>query len=118
MTQEIEALVRKGEFVEARRRIRAIHLKKVPRRDALAYANLARRLDLTKLSLKILNPIVRPENRRGSSPATPEERIEYAASLRNLGAVPEAEEILGEIDAGKYPQAEFHLALCLIAGWQ
>src|SRR5579885_2565772 len=102
----LETLVRAGNLSEARRRLRDVRPKGIPRREALAYANLARRLDLAALSLEILNPIVRADGRRRSSvmpPATAEEKIEYAASLRKQGAVGEAEEILRGIDPGKVP---------------
>ncbi len=117
MIQGLEALARAGRFDDIKKTLRTLNVRELPRRDALPVANLARRAGLTEFSLRVLNPIVRPERPGKAVPPTPAETVEYAASLRNLGAIAEASELLEEIDCRSYPLAEFHRALCLIAEW-
>ncbi len=119
--EQLEALVRAGHFDRVRAQLKLARARRIARGEAVAYANLARRVGLGELSLRILNPIVRPEKggRRVSAiPATPVEKAEYAASLRNLGAIPEAAEILEGIDPEAFPGTLFQQALCRIQKWE
>jgi ribosomal protein L22 len=112
---ELESLIRSGQLKEAERQLSK--LGKVKRKDAVTFANMARRLEREHLAVKILNPIVRPTNNL-QAPATDLEKIEYADSLRQLGAVNEARELLSEVDAEKFPQALLFQAFCFISEWQ
>ena len=117
MLKNLEELVRSGKFDQVEQQLKKLVVKRVPRAQALGLANIARRVNQPALALSILNPIVRAEP-HALHPATELERIEYAENLRKLGAVNEASQILGEIDAAKYPQASFHLALCCFSTWR
>lgn len=114
---ELEELVRSGNFREVQRHLSQLNLKGLPREEALPIANIARRVHQNRLALKILNPIVRSTNSL-DSPASPAEMIEYAESLRRVGAVTEAIRIFQSIDRTMYPQTGFHLALCYFAQWK
>jgi hypothetical protein len=82
----------------------------------LGYANIARRIHNFRLALAILNPVVRSAN--PSLVATDEEKIEYAESLRKLGAVNEAEQMLRGVNAERNPDALLILAFCHFSKWQ
>ena len=114
---ELEELVRSGNFREVQRQLKKINIKQIPRDQAQAYANISRRVFDFRLALRILNPIVRAEN-SFQQPAIETELIEYAESLRRVGAVSEAVKILEGINRKKFPQAGFHLALCHMAQWR
>jgi hypothetical protein len=114
MLSEVEKLMRTGRSAEAKICLDEISLRSIHRSDKAHYANLARRLGLPQHALKILNPVVRGENVDGP---TEDEKIEYAASLRLLGAVPEAQKILSSIDLVKFPQVYLQIAFCNISEW-
>src|SRR4051812_20912860 len=119
LTENLEAMVRQGRLKEVKAELRNLNLKRIPRAQAVHLANLARRVGMGQLSLRILSPIVRAQFHRKNldAPPTPLEEIEYAASLRGEGALGEAEELLLKIDRAVFPQAGFQLALCDIARW-
>ncbi|HEX4923143.1 MAG TPA: hypothetical protein VFV50_03620, partial [Bdellovibrionales bacterium] len=81
-----------------------------------AFANLARRSGLSQLSVRLLNPIVRPDLNVGR-PAGPLELAEYAAALTNIGARLEALEILESLDAEKNEDVSLFIAFNHISIW-
>jgi tetratricopeptide (TPR) repeat protein len=116
MIQKLEALVRAGKFKEASQGLKKVKLSKVNRDDALAYAGIATRIGELNLALKILNPIVRGENLL--QPASQNEKVQYGNLLRRLGALPEAVEILKEIDSELHADASLYLAFCYSTQWE
>lgn len=114
---ELESLVRAGRFDVVEDRLRKCLPSKVDRKDALALANIARRINLPYLALRILNPIVRPKM-KGKPPASDSELLEYAESLRRAGALDEAWKILNGIDPELTPQVLLFRAFCLINQWR
>ncbi|MEK7355805.1 MAG: hypothetical protein AAB250_05120, partial [Bdellovibrionota bacterium] len=115
MIQDLENLVRSGQFAKVAEFLRSMKLGKIARMEQLAYANIATRIGDLRIALRILNPTIRGQT---SEPPTPEEKIQYANALRKLGAVSEAEEILRSIDARALPEAFLHLAFCLVSRWE
>jgi tetratricopeptide (TPR) repeat protein len=115
--QDIEALVRSGRLTEAQQALESLPLSSIPREASVLYANLARRAGLGQLALRILNPIIRSKKPR-QTPATPQEKIEYAATLRQQGMIDEAAELLEEIDLSAHPQGALQRALCHFSQWQ
>jgi tetratricopeptide (TPR) repeat protein len=115
IVSEIESLIRGGKFVEAEKLIHK--LDKKDRKNAVVIANFARRISQPGLSVKILNPIVRPKY-RNQDPATPSEKIEYAEGLRRLGAVDEAWHLLNEVESGLFPHADLYKVFCLFNQWK
>jgi tetratricopeptide (TPR) repeat protein len=113
--QELENFIRSGQFDEVETRLRK--LGKVDRKHAVAIANIARRINRPSLAFKMLNPIVRSDDRL-QAPATALEKIEYAESLRRLGAVDEAWQLLNEVDSEKHPEATVHKIFCLFNQWK
>lgn len=117
MIGELENLIRGGQFAEVEKRLRKMSPTKIKRQEAYAIANIARRINQPQLAVRILNPIVRPQI-KDQSPATEIELIEYAESLRRLGALDEAWQLSLNIDAQKNPQVLIHQAFCLFAQWK
>jgi hypothetical protein len=113
---QIEELIRKGEFQEAEKLLRRARPSKIRRQDACAIANAARRVDLPLIAVRILNPIVRPEDQL-QAPATDFEKIEYAECLRRLGIIHEAWQILQTVSPKDHPQVLLHQTFCLFNQW-
>jgi tetratricopeptide (TPR) repeat protein len=114
MIHEIEQLIRSGNLSAASKKLHDINFRGLSNSDSLAYSAVARRLGLAPLSLQILAPLREKDEKDWSI----EQKIEYAASLRSAGIVPEAERILRAIDGRRHPAAAFQLVLCLITTWQ
>lgn len=89
LLEQIELSIQRGETVTARERFLTVATRALGREEAMRYAQIARRLNLPQLALKVLCPWVRPQGWKVSN-ATAEERVEYAASLTRVGAVGEA----------------------------
>lgn len=115
MKQELENLIRTGQLKKAASLLKKVRLSQLSRSEALEFAKLASRVGLPQLSLKLLRPIVRGDQLL--SPATDAEKIQYANTLRKLGANPEAIEILKNVDANKNPEALLNLAYCYTVLW-
>lgn len=118
VAEELEDLVRRGLFDEVEKRLRKMSPSKVPRQDAFAIANIARRIHRPQLAMRILQPIVRSDNASLMDPPTGQEQIEYAEAVRRLGAVQEAWQILQGVDVSKFPQALIHQSFCLFNQWK
>jgi len=93
LLDSIDALIRQGHGLAAAQHLKKIKGSSLNAEERVQYAYLARRLSLPNLSLRLLNPIVRPTGRKKSE-ATPGERIEYAGALIYIGAMGEALDIL------------------------
>lgn len=114
MIQDLEKLVRDGQFTKAKLLIKELRISEIPRSQSLAYANIASRLGLLHVALRVLNPVIRGPN---AHEATAEEKLQYANCLRKLGAVEEAMAIIIEIQSA-HPEALLHLAFCLQSQWR
>lgn len=112
---QVEELIRQGLFDDVEKKILA--LKNIDRKDAAAWANVARRINRNDLALKILNPIVRNQDQRFAV-ATAVEKLEYADALRQFGATEEAWNLLTEINGDDHPQTLLHQAFCLFSQWR
>lgn len=113
----IEVLVRSAKMSEAVRALRLLRPSRLTRNQRLTVAALARRASVPEISVKILQPIIRPPS-SVQAPATVEEKAEYAASLVRIGASREAMQILKTIPLDNYPQAKLYYVFALIANWE
>ncbi len=113
--EKLEHLVRESRFDEAEKKLRAI--RKVDRPNAVAIANIARRINQPGLALRILGPYVRPTDLHQGA-ATAVEKIEYAEALRRVGAIDEAWLLLQEVDEDQNPQASIYKTFCLFNQWK
>lgn len=112
--EKIDSLIRSGQGSVARRQLRAVASQKIDRAAVLAVAALARRAGVCSLSLRLLNPLVRPSGKRKEI-ATSEEKAEYAAALSFIGVGEEAFQILKNIH--DVPQALLFQAFALFSQW-
>lgn len=115
--ESIDQFIRYGAIHKASVEITALAAKtRLSRTDRLALARLARRAFIPRVGLKLLRPLVRPSTKR-FGPALPEEKIEYAACLSWVGALPECFVLLREVDHRRYPEAAFVTALAHFSQW-
>lgn len=115
--EAIENEIRAGHLESAKTKL--IELSKHARiKDSvrLHFCNLARRLNLPFLALKILHPIVRPTGRIKKIP-TSKETLEYAASLTKAGACKEALDLLNTLDPRQDPEIYLYRAFAVISWW-
>lgn len=119
MDKELEIvgkMIVSGQAVAARRAIRSLVEKKVPREKKLELASLARRANLHGIALRLLNPLVRPTGKTLER-ATDAEKAEYAASLTYIGATAEALSLLKEVDESRVPEALLYQAFAHFSQW-
>ena len=114
----LDSLIREGRGNEARKALLAIGIRKLPRAGLVQFANIARRIGLSHLSIRAMHRIIRPEGAQVSEP-TAQEWIEYAGALIEIGAIAEAQEILEKREIQKAePKAYLFSGLCLFRNWQ
>lgn len=116
LLQGADLAIREGRASEARKALKKIGRRRVPRSLAVTAASLARRVNLAVMGTQILHPLVRPAS-RSAVPATSAERAEYAALLTYLGASDEALELLEKTSASDAPQVLLFRAFALFAQW-
>lgn len=105
--ESLETQVRAGELDSVRQFLLSPELHSVPRPFASRLANIARRAQRPSLSLKILQPLVRPKV-KGLTQPNRDERLEYAYALQKVGAKNDAFRLLSELSQD---HAKAHLAL-------
>lgn len=113
---DLEHLVRRGEGQKVQAILKSLQARRIPRSDALAIANLARRTGQFSFALNVLRPIVRPDRYAPEKPSQPEQ-IEYAAILCKIGAIGEALDLLAAVDSTQHPEALLITAACHYAHW-
>jgi hypothetical protein len=112
----IETLIRKGNIPTARKELRQINIKKIPRPELKTFANLAYRVDMPWYCLKLLkNTIYREDQLRTG--LVEEEILEYVAGLMALGALREAERLLSSIKNPKSVKHSLYWAYLHISRW-
>lgn len=113
----LEGLVRSGKVDEARAELEKLARRGIKREDALAAAEIARRLNLPLTSLRILSKYVRG-SLKGPASATVEETLEYAGALIQIGAQFEAEVLLSKISSVQAPKVLLLRSFLCFARWQ
>ncbi len=111
--REIDQLIKAAKLLDARTALTRLLREQVPRPLKGTAAELARRVDLPKLSLQILFRHVRG-GRHGAPDATAAETVEYAAALIRVGA---AEEALTLLNSVTVPRALLFTAFSHISHW-
>lgn len=85
------------------------------RKDRFLFAKICRRVGLFKIATRILFPLIRTENTKYA--ATPEEIVEYAGSLIQLGCPNEGRHLLSQITSPQHPERFLFLAFSCFAIW-
>ncbi len=114
LIHELELQIRSGQFDQVRAQLTGPSILNCPRSHAARLSNLARRAQRPTISLKLLQPYVRPTV-KGHREASPEERLEYAYALQRLGAKNEAVTMLRGLSA--FNKAHLALAFHHISEW-
>ncbi len=94
--QEIEELIKTGQSDLARKKINRFVISKIPRNRLASVADLCRRAGLPEMALKVLKPVVRPQN--PNIQASPQEMAYYGQSLVSIGGGEEAIRLLNKPD--------------------
>ncbi|MCB0364801.1 MAG: hypothetical protein H6624_17245 [Bdellovibrionaceae bacterium] len=116
MIRYMEENLRAGHFGVVRTQFSRVSLSKAPRKHLSQIANIAWRIGLYRLALRVLNPYVRSEPGTFIV-ASAAERLEYAISLQKIGAADEAYEILKTMDAKTHPLALLYMSFCHMSSW-
>lgn len=113
----LDEKIKSGQLNQVKRELDLISKQKnIARKYIIKIANLARRVGYQRLSVKLLEHIVRP-NKTQVYNATSEELIEYAISTMRLGSATEALNILLKIDRQKYPDVSLYISFCYFTRW-
>ncbi|MCM2322169.1 MAG: hypothetical protein NDJ90_02800 [Oligoflexia bacterium] len=115
---QIDESIRQGQTRKAAARIQALceESSRLPRKDRLELARLARRAFIPALGILLLRPFVRP-SASAVVEATPEERLEFAACLIWVGARSEGRELLAELDPRAHPERDLFTSFALFSVW-
>ena len=114
--EEWQKRMQAGESAAVKQAISDLNLAKVHRSQAGALAELAHRLNLPQMVLRLLNPIVRNE-KASLDPATPLELAEYAMALNRVGVVDEASSILESLASADYSKLWLYNAFVNMTQW-
>lgn len=118
---ELDQLIRRGQSALARKELEA-RLKDrrknpISRADYPAVAALCRRCGIHHQALRLLHPLIRPQARNPVK-ATDAEKLEYGASLVQIGAEREGLELLDKLDWRQNPQALLFGAFGRFTRWE
>ena len=111
-----EELIRSGRLEELRTSLLSDPTWRPPRELLGDYANIARRCGLHALSLRILQPVVRPEA-LAMKDCSPAERAIYAAGLAAIGAVSEARNFIAPVANHMSHEVQLFAGFVHIHGW-
>lgn len=125
MNQDFESLVKKcsddiraGRADVAIKTLISMNASTIPRRFRLPIAHLCRRAGLTRLGLRVLAPVTRPEKTLAGQRATREESAEYAILILKNGSPREALELLNSLDVSDFPEIDLYRGFCHIIRWE
>jgi hypothetical protein len=116
LKEKFEDDIRLGEIVTVKNEIETIKTTEIPRQLMASFADIARRVRSENWGLRLLRPIVRSETEI-HPPVTDDERCAYAGLLIKVGALPEAEELLGNLDESKTANVLNFYSQIHIAQW-
>ena len=110
LKQEIEELLSSRDMAQATSTLKSISVEHIPEALRAEFANLARRLNMPKLALKILWKQIHEKNSKKKA-----DHYEYANCLRKIGLNHEALRILSQLEAD--PEVQLVKAFCYMSQW-
>jgi hypothetical protein len=113
---QLEAAVVQGEHAQVQSSLESFPPRQVPREFASKLAELAWRVSLPLVALKILHPLVYPEN-EFLQKASDREKTFYCAALINLGATFEATQIAKSINSEIEPEVLLIQSFAFFKTW-
>lgn len=116
---QLEEKLKGGQTKEVLSYLHEVNQTQILRKDRLAFAELARRAGAPDLAIRFLIHVVYPKIKPMSGfEATADESVSYASSLRALGFLKEAQEILNKFNSEMHPIVLLQKALLLFAEWR
>lgn len=115
--QQLDGLIKANRLKQAQVLLRKTLAEPADRAYKYKYSDVARRVGLVDLSLRLLSPIVRPKKPIHPE-ASPDEVMSYGASLIKVGNFLEGEELLNQVNPKDYPQSLFFVALGMLTQWR
>lgn len=109
--------IQSGKAHKVKKQFQKIKVKSIPRVYRQPMAEMARRLNLIELGLKIMNPLIHSDKEL-LQPAGAEEQITYSALLIRIGALKEALQRLQSVPVDENPRAYLFLAHVYAGQWQ
>lgn len=113
----IDDLIRKGEITKAQSEIDLIAKNAVPRTLLAPLARMARRVGRIDQGLRLLGPVIRPRNRKKTSPSE-SELLEYSVLLQRNGSLREAWEILSNPLLQNQTETSLYKSFVLFNEWR
>lgn len=116
---QLEEKLKKGETKEVLSYLYEMNQSQILRKDRLDFAELARRAGAPELAIRFLIHIIYPKIKPSAGDeATADESVSYASSLRALGFLKEAQDILNKFDPERHPIVLLQKALLLFSEWR
>lgn len=112
--EEIDKIIRAGNFKTAQKKLKKFTAKSVPARLASKASNILVRAGLAEQGARILYPLIHG----GTEKPKPEIMAEYALALLQSGAYVEALKILEAIDFKSVPAANFYYSVALFSKFE
>lgn len=113
---KIEELIAQARGEAAQEALKGLRRNTIPQELIRDAAMLARRASLPQLALSFLRPVVRP-TKKMLRPPTPEDAVEYAASLLRVGIIKEAQDLLRPVPAEVVPISLLYRAMLCFKEW-
>ncbi len=104
LVQEVDSLIRQAQHGKARELLTHSQFNNVDREQAYQLADLARRVNVPGITIRLLKPFIFEEY-PGTPAATSKEKALYATALSRLGVFHEAQKLLKATDTDEAPEA-------------
>ncbi len=119
LLNQLEEKLKGGETKEVLSYLHEMNQTQILRKDRLPFAELARRAGAPELAIRFLIHVIYPKIKPiPGYEATADESVSYASSLRALGFLKEAQDILNKFNPEKHPIVLLQKALLLFAEWR
>ncbi|MEQ1878924.1 MAG: hypothetical protein ABL958_19955 [Bdellovibrionia bacterium] len=117
LIEQFELQIRQGQGSAVKKALTDVNVSQVPEIKFSSLANIATRVGLAPLALRLLDRKIR---RTGfdSSDLSIAEKSEYACALTAIGAYPEAHRILVKLQAEQYPKIFLYRAYTFFNQWR
>ncbi|MCK6598739.1 MAG: hypothetical protein L6Q37_10280 [Bdellovibrionaceae bacterium] len=118
LLQQLEEKLKTGHTKEVLIHLNQINIVQLSREERLPLAELARRAGAPELAIKFLIKIIYPASSKVFFTPSPDEYLSYASSLRALGFLKEAREVLENVAENTHPAVLLQRALLLFSEWK
>lgn len=109
--------IRLGQVASVQAQLSDLTLSRIPRPLAATVATLAFRAGMPFWSLRLLNPLIRPEKPLREK-AAPEEVIAYSGALFRVGSYQEGFDLLETLSAERFPEVLLQKAFGYFRQWE